>query len=77
MAEASQLRVAQSQREDYNGTGGHMTLAPSDWYYKRQNMRLGYDGGVIVVLFLGIEHSVAAHELGNWVAKAVERRMMN
>ncbi|UKZ68917.1 uncharacterized protein TrAtP1_009935 [Trichoderma atroviride] len=37
VAEASQLRVAQSQREDYNGNGGHMTLAPSDWYYKRQN----------------------------------------
>lgn len=36
VAEASQLRVAQSQREDYNGTGGHKTLAPSDWYYKRQ-----------------------------------------
>lgn len=36
VAEASQLRVAQSQREDYNGTGGHKILAPSDWYYKRQ-----------------------------------------
>ncbi|KAH8129531.1 hypothetical protein FP744_10000547 [Trichoderma asperellum] len=36
VAEASQLRVAQSQREDYNGKGGHMTLAPADWYYKRQ-----------------------------------------
>lgn len=36
VAEASQLRVAQSQREDYNGKGGHMALAPADWYYKRQ-----------------------------------------
>lgn len=34
--EASQLRVALSQRENYKGRGGHMTLAPSDWYYKRQ-----------------------------------------
>lgn len=36
VAEASQLRVEQSQAEHYNGLGVHMTLAPGDWYYKKQ-----------------------------------------
>ncbi|KAL6894956.1 ribonuclease H-like domain-containing protein [Trichoderma evansii] len=36
VAEESQFRVTLSQREDYNGKGGHMTLAPYGWYYKRQ-----------------------------------------